>query len=395
MPWETKTVEKSREEFVTRALALEASKTKLCREYGISRPTGDKWIARYQRGESLRDQSRAPFHTPIKTKPEMEAKILSLRQRHPAMGATKIKRMLENNGEHEVPNRSTVNEILKRNGCITKEASKTATPYQRFVKSAPNDMWQTDFKGDFKMSNGKRCHPLTVLDDHSRYNLCLDAKDNERLAGVVESFTNIFYEYGMPKILLCDNGNPWGTSQTSGITRFDVWMMDLGILTIHITPHHPQTQGKDERFNGTLKKELLKYVEIKDYSDAQNHFNMFSNFYNNERPHFALELDVPAKHYKPSEIKFPDKIEHWEYPAGYESRTIKTTGYFTYGGEGYFVSEGLADKTLGIRPSSLPGCINLYYRQFRVARINLDERAVVSRRIYLTDGDPRLEPAQK
>jgi transposase InsO family protein len=261
-------VEKNRAEFVKRALAHEKSKSALCREYGISRPTGDKWIARGQSGDGFRDRSRAPFHTANKIQAETEAIIVAARKKEPAVGAAKIHRMLENKGYKELPCISTINAVLKRNNLITEEASQAATPIKRFEKEFPNIMWQADFKGNFAMGNGERCHPLSVIDDHSRFCLCADAKSNERREGVIESFQRIFQEYGLPHILLCDNGNPWGTSQSTGYTLFEVWLMEQGILTIHIRPRHPQTQGKTERFNRSYKDERRKFYVPFDLADA-------------------------------------------------------------------------------------------------------------------------------
>lgn len=268
VPWKERTVKMNREEFVRRALMREKSKMELCREYGISRPTGDKWIRRYEAGQGLDDRSRAPLHTPNKLNVEIEDLIIEARKKEPAIGAMKIHRMLSNKGNRELPCISTVNAVLKRNNLITPEASRAATHYKRFEKESPNIMWQADFKGHFAMGNGKRCHPLSVLDDHSRFCLCADAKPNERREGVEESFKRIFKEYGLPQILLCDNGNPWGTSQSAGYTLFELWLMELGILTIHIRPMHPQTQGKTERFNRSYKDERLKYFIPYDLPDA-------------------------------------------------------------------------------------------------------------------------------
>ncbi|MCL2645158.1 MAG: DDE-type integrase/transposase/recombinase [Betaproteobacteria bacterium] len=232
-----------REEFVERVLRGEASKTALCREYGISRRTGDKWIGRYQKGEPMSDRSRAPGSIANRTTAATEAAIVALRRKHPVLGAKKLKRMLENQGM-AAPAYSTINAILHRNGLIAKEASMAATPQKRFEKERPNEMWQADFKGHFAMLDGNRCHPLAILDDYSRYCLCIDAKENERYEGTKESFVRVFQRSGMPDTLLCDNGNPWGTAQSTGYTHFEVWLMDLGILTIHGRPRHPQTQGK-------------------------------------------------------------------------------------------------------------------------------------------------------
>ena len=159
--------------------------------------------------------------------------------------------------------------------------------------------------------------------------------------------------------------------------------MDLDILPIHGRPCHPQTQGKEERFHRTLKAEALKHTQIRDLLHAQEEFNRFRDCYNNLRPHNALELDVPAKHYKPSErrIDSAGAASDWEYPQGYVLRKVKSTGYITFGGQGFFLSEAFGELEVAIRESSLVGCVNVYYRNYKVARINVDERAFVSRKI--------------
>jgi transposase InsO family protein len=382
MPWKERTVIMSREEFVAEVKAGEKSKSQLCREYGVSRVTGDKWLKRHETGEGLGDRSKAPFHVVNKTPPEMEAKVIRVRDEHPAWGPRKIRQFLVNKGETGLPSKNTIGNILSRNGYISEAASKASTPYQRFEKESCNEMWQTDFKGHFAMKDGRRCHPLTVLDDHSRFCLCVDAKENERREGVQESFERLFDEYGLPDILLCDNGNPWGTSQTTGYTHFEVWLMDYGILPIHGRPLHPQTQGKDERFHRTMDVELLNWIEIEHLLHAQKCFDQFRHCYNNERPHEALSMGVPAQYYQAGQRKKPDQIRPWEYPSEYVLRNVKSTGYFSYGNQGYFLSEAFGDKTIALRESSLENCLNVYYRGFRVARINLEERVFLSKKIY-------------
>ena len=389
MPWKVETLDKTRKEFTQRVFVKDKSMAALCREYEISRPTGYKWLKRCQKGEALNDRSRRPLHTPNRINKETENLIIAARKKEPAIGAAKIKRMLANAGNTGLPCMSTVNAVLKRNNLITPEASRAATPCQRFEKPDPNIMWQTDFKGHYAMGNGQRCHPLSVIDDHSRFCLCADAKPNEQREGVVESFKRIFEEYGMPQILLCDNGNPWGTSQSAGYTLFELWLMELGILPIHIRPKHPQTQGKDERFNRSFKDERLRFYIPGDLPDADRQRVEYRNFYNHERPHFALDLDVPAQHYTPSEREYIEKPGDWEYGAEYELRTIKKSGFLTYKGQGYFLSEAFGGKMIAIKPSSKDGFMNLFYRQFRIGRIDLKERALISRRCYLIENDPR------
>ena len=389
MSWDERTVEQMREEFVRRVLAQEASKAALCREYGISRPTGDKWLERFLNGESMSDRSRAPRTVPGRIDPELEDEIVAFRKKHPAIGAVKLRKIMENQGHTNLPCAKTFNNIFHRHGLIEREASQAVTPHQRFEKSVPNEMWQADFKGHFAMKNGYRCHPLNILDDHSRFNLCIEALQGETFEDVKPVMERIFREYGLPFSFLCDNGNPWGTSQSLGYTRFEVWLMELGILTLHGRIRHPQTQGKEERFNGSLTKECLKYHQIRDLTDAQQIFDEYRTFYNDVRPHFSLNLDVPQMHYRPSDREMPDQIEPWEYGSEYKLCKVKETGYFNYKGQGYFLSEAFGGKQIAVRESHLPGQITLVFRQFKVGRIDLDARAYTQKRAYLLEGDPR------
>ena len=389
MPWKDKTVEETRMEFVKRVLANEKSKSALCREYGISRPTGDKWIARYKNNESLSDRSRRPFHTPNRIDVESEKRIVEARKKEPAIGAKKTRQMLINSGWDNPPAISTINAVFKRNNLIPEEASKAATPYMRFEKGEPNEMWQADFKGDFVMKNGIRCHPLSIIDDCSRFCINADAKDNQRLGGVKDSFIEAFREYGMPYSLLCDNGVPWGSSQSTSITKFEVWLMELGVLTIHIRPSHPQTQGKVERFNGSYKRERLNFYTPADLDDAQRRREEYRSFYNNIRPHESIGMEVPAKKYTRSKIEYYEKIMPWEYETGAIIRKVKNSGYLTYEGRGYFLSEGLGNKEVALFPTESDGILNIVFRQFRVAKLNLHTNTIISRRIYLLHDDPR------
>ena len=388
MPWENKGVSQMREEFVRRVQSGEKTKSALCREYGISRPTGDKWIKRYEGGEGLENQSRKPKRIQ-RTEGEIERRIIQYRQAHPAIGAAKIHRILSNEGVEGLPSVKTCNNILKRNGLISREASAAATPYKRFEKACANEMWQADYKGWVLMKNGQKCHPLNIIDDYSRFNLCCRAMRGETFEEIKPVMIGLFKEYGLPFSLLCDNGPPWGTSQSTGFTHFEVWMMELGILTMHGRALRPQTQGKEERFNGTLTRELLRYAELADIPDANQKFGEYREFYNNVRPHHALNMDTPAMRYTRSNREYTDKIATWEYPEDCELRKVKSNGYFQWNGQGYFLSEAFADKEIAVRPSKLPDCISLFFRQFRIGRINVEKRVYTFKRAYFIHDDPR------
>ncbi len=389
MPWGERTVNQMREEFVRRALSGEASKSALCREYGISRPTGDKWISRYTSGETMDDRSRRPVTSPGRTPQDKEELVVSYRRAHPAIGALKVHQILKNDGYTDLPSARTINNIFKRNGLVSVEASLASTPCRRFEKSAPNEMWQGDYKGHFGLKNGERCHPLNIIDDYSRFNLCCKACKSETLEEIRPVMISLFEEYGLPFSFLCDNGNPWGTVQSTGFSRFEVWMMEQGILVLHGRARHPQTQGKDESFNRSMTRELLKHAVIADWSSAERQFDEYREFYNSVRPHHALDMDTPSKRYSKSDREYQSKIRQWEYPEECSIRAVKQTGFFNYGGQGYFLSEAFGGKEIAVRQSHIPGCISVFFRQFRIGRINVEKRVYTFKRAYLIDGDPR------
>lgn len=380
MPWECKAVETTRKEFVAKAVLAEQTISELCREYGISRPTAYKWIERYKKGESLADQSHEPFCKPFKTAPEMEDVILDLRQQHPTWGPRKLGRYLCNKGVTGLPCASTIAAILKRSGCITEQASKAHTAYKRFVYSAPNELWQMDYKGHFGMLNGERCHPLTITDDHSRFNICTAAKDCERWDKTKTSIIRAFSEFGLPKSILCDNGKPWGDNK-NGYTNFDVWMMQLDILPIHGSPLHPQTQGKEERYHRTLKEDLLVRTPMRDLEHAQREFDLFRSCYNYERPHGALNLDVPAKHYRASPVILPASCKEPEYDTGKRLRRVNCKGYISINRHRYFLGDSFIGKYIDLYPKT-DECVVLCYGSFQIAEIDLSEKVFSSKKIY-------------
>jgi transposase InsO family protein len=373
-------------EFVAEVLAGEKNISQICREYEITRKTGYKWLERARAGERLSNKRRGPPVPGNKTAESTENLIVDARFAHPAWGARKLKKHLENQGFEGLPAQSTICEILKRNGLVSPEDSASHTPHVRFEKAYPNQMWQTDFKGDFGLLNEQRCHALTALDDHSRYALCLEAKDNQRFEGVHASFLRLFNEHGLPESILCDNGSPWGDNKSGSITQFDVWMMLLDILPIHIRPYRPQTQGKEERFHRTLKEEVLKRQAFADIPCVQKRFDQWRNEYNHERPHHALDLNTPGSRYRPSPRSLPKTLQYPEYDMGKNLRRVNYKGYIVVNRHRYYLTEALAGKLLEIKPLAGDD-IALCFGRFRVAVINLDERIYTSRRIYRDDAE--------
>lgn len=380
MSWKDKTVEQSRMEFVLEVISGERSMSELCRKYGISRPTGYKWLERYMRGENMDDRSHSPLTAAHRTKPEVEELILETRARHPTWGGHKIVVFLRGKGHEYLPAASTANAIIKRHGLISPEESEKHTPYKRFERERPNQLWQMDFKGHFAMLNGERCHPLTITDDCSRKLICLDAYNNEQWKSVENSLLRVFSEYGLPDAILSDNGRPWGDPHM-GYTQYEVWMMQLGVTPMHGRPLHPQTQGKDERFHRTLKEDVLMRTAITDISHAQRVFDDYRVEFNSERPHAALGYDVPDKHYRPSRRQLPEKWSEPEYADGCTLRKVNYKGYISINRRRYYLSESLIGKYIELE--YLPdNRVNLYYGNYLIGIIDLDGNVFVSKKIY-------------
>lgn len=213
----------------------------------------------------------------------------------------------------------------------------------------PNDMWQTDYKGHFPLQDGEECHPLNILDDHSRFCLCSEALGNETFESFQPVLLRLFRTYGLPRYFLSDNGNPWGNGQKQGYSTNDVWMMQLGILPIHSRLHHPQTQGKDESFNRSMTRELLKSSTFKDMQAAQAAFQNYRRFYNEKRPHYGIDLATPSSVYRTSPRAYPQEIAEWRYPEGYRIIHVNSSGHFKYHGHEYYLGEAFHGEFIGMR----------------------------------------------
>ena len=335
-----------RSEFVALARAPGANVSRLCRRFGISRKTGYKWLGR----EGLEDQSRRPAQSPRRTGDATEAKLLATRDEFPDWGARKLKRYLEDRGQAGLPAVSTITAILKRHGRISPEASEAAQHWQRFEHAQPNALWQMDFKGHVALTQG-RCHPLTVLDDHSRFNLVLHACRGETLQDVQGPLEQAFRRYGLPDRISCDNGPPWGTMHREDrLTRLGVWLIRLGIRLTHARPKHPQTNGKDERFHRTLKAGLLSRRTLSDQDEAQRAFDHYRAIYNEQRPHQALDLAVPASRYRVSPRPFPETLPPIEYDSSLVLRKVDSDGFISFQRRCIRISEALKGQTVALQP---------------------------------------------
>ncbi len=378
MPWESKTVEKLREEFV-----IEAGKTNnfsmLCREFGITRKTGYKWIERAKITDNLSDRSHARKNICNKTDPETEELILSVRADNPGWGGKTIRQVLVNQGYEPLPCVKTFNNILKRNGCISEEESLKHKPFVKFEKEQCNEMWQTDFKGEFLTKDNKYCFPLDIIDDHSRFLIKIKPFTSTANA-VIPCFKEAFYEYGLPKSILSDNGAQFAGFR-QGYTQFEKWLMDHDVLPIHGRIKHPQTQGKIERFHRTMKQELLKHNVFTDINTADEAMQSWRLKYNNIRPHEALNMKCPAEVYTPSDRTYTDKIDKYEYGGQYHVIKVNSWGYVRFDKWQVYLSETMIDEYIEFRPNPLGDSFIACYRNFKIAEFSTENGKLLNRKI--------------
>ncbi len=371
MPWkEIKTVD-LRKEFIELAASGAVSFSELCRRFSISRKTGYKWLNRYrEKGlPGLEDQSKEPSNQPRRTPDKTEALILACRDRYPDWGGRKLRRVLLNESHRELPSPSTITEILRRHDRLN-EVEKQQTTFIRFEHFFPNDLWQMDFKGHFAVGGG-RCHPLTVLDDHSRFSLCLQACTNEQGITVKNALIHTFRRYGLPRRMTMDNGSPWGGGGTSRFSQLSVWLIEQGITVGYSRPYHPQTQGKDERFHRTLAIEVIGRREFDSIPRCQVAFDRWQVTYNTIRPHESLGMETPASRYQISQRSYQEKLRAYEYGEIDQVRHVSSDQSVSFQGYVIQVGQPFMGKQIALRPTSTDGHYTLHFCHQQIGNVDL------------------------
>ena len=314
MPLREVCVEEQREAMVLEALAGRRTKEEIAQRFEVTRKTVYKWMERYQaRGrEGLSDLCRAPHHRARAISERVAAEIVRLRLEHPLEGPLKLQAKLEQlHPQWEIPAPSTIGEVLKRQGLVKSRERHRRWPHPFAELTAarePNEVWATDFKGWFRTRDGQRCDPLTLTDLYARYLLRCQHVGAQDIESSTPIFEAAFKEYGLPKVIRSDNGTPFASSGIGGLTRMSVSWIKAGIKLERIRPGHPEHNGCHERMHRTLK-EHTSVPPAASVAEQQQRFDRFRDYFNNERPHQALDQTPPAQHYRPSPRSWPARLE--------------------------------------------------------------------------------------
>jgi transposase InsO family protein len=353
--------------------------TELCLRYGISRITGYKWLDRFRQSgvSGLHDRSRAPRSCPHQTPDELIEWILDENSRY-GWGARKIlKRLQKRFPNRALPARSTVFDILERHDRVRSRRARRRWKHPGaapFNTTAPNQIWTVDFKGQFLTRDGLYCYPLTVVDHFSRYLLCCEALPDVRTQGVYRQFLQLFREHGLPDAIRSDNGSPFASTGIHGLTRLNVWWLQLGITHQRITPGNPQQNGAHERMHRTLRARAIK-PPAANLCLQQRLFNSFRRTYNDIRPHEALDDETPASRWKPSARPYPERLSPPQYPGHVEVRRVSNAGTFRLHSKQQFLSQALNGHFIGLEQVA-DGLWNILFYQTLLGRFDEEKKTI-------------------
>jgi transposase InsO family protein len=372
-------VREQRVQFVVAAWRREKSFSALCAEFNISRPTGQLWLQRYREHgiAGIAERSRAPQHRPTQTAAALEAAVVQMRQRYPDWGARKLQVMLARRGV--ALTRSTIHRILLRHGLV-REQDRHATAVRRFERSQANELWQMDFKGPLR--RGDATGPLSVMDDHSRYVIALQAMETQRGEAVREQLEGAFAECGLPQAMLMDHGTPWWSMRSGGgVTALSLWLMRHGIQLHWSGIRHPQTQGKVERFHGELQRAVDRRIGGDELT--QGWLDEYRWEHNQVRPHEALGMATPASCWQPSERRYDPQPMVWQYEAGAWVLKVDCQGKLDVGGRKWKINLALRGERVQL--VRIEERVQVYYCRTLIRELDFaSQRSTIVDR-WLTD----------
>jgi transposase InsO family protein len=379
MPWKEYSVMEERMRFVVRLLDGEPM-SEMCREFGISRKTGYKIFDRYRQNglEALNDRSRRPVRYANQLPETVEHLIVRAKEDKPHWGARKIRELLVRRlaGDIRVPARSTIHAVLDRHGLVKRmgRPRRKATGTALSAGAYPNDLWCADFKGEFKLGNGRYCYPLTVTDHASRFLLLCEALESVREAPAISAFLQLFQERGLPAAIRSDNGVPFASPNgLYNLSKMAVWWLRLGIEIERIKPGHPQQNGRHERMHLTLKQEATRPAGA-NFLQQQDRFDAFVREFNDERPHQALGMKMPAEAYTPS-LRPYHGIPELDYPLHDRDVIVTCCGRICMHRKKINVSTVLAGQRLGIKEVD-EGIWLVSFMHYDLGYIDLEQRTL-------------------
>jgi len=365
--------------FVARLLDNE-SMSEVCREFGISRKTGYKIFSRYKDHgvEALTDRSRRPVRYANQLPSQIESLVVTLKQEKPHWGARKIRELLVRrlDGDIRIPAKSTIHAVLHRHGLVKGIGRPRHRAQGTSLSSgiAPNDLWCADFKGEFKLGNGHYCYPLTVTDHASRYVLLCEALDSVRENMAITAFEQLFLERGLPAAIRSDNGVPFASANSLfNLSKLSVWWLRLGINIERIKPGHPQQNGRHERMHLTLKKEATRPPGANSLQQ-QAKFDAFVSEFNNERPHEALAMRMPAEAYTPSARPYAG-LPELSYPLHDKDVLVTACGRICMHRKRVNISTVLAGQRVGIKEVD-DGIWIVSFMQYDLGYIDLEQKTL-------------------
>jgi putative transposase len=376
MPWKETSPMIERLQFIHDSQSGLYVMSELCERYGISRKTGYKWLERFEEDgkRGLGDRSRAPKHCPHRIDEPVAKAICDARLAHPTWGPRKLLSWLgERHPRMPLPAISTAGDLLQREGLVKKRVRRRRHLHPGVLPASalqPNDLWTSDFKGQFRTGNGVYCYPLTVADLHSRMLLGCDALLSTKGRDAIPCFKRLFQDNGLPAAIRTDNGVPFASNGLHGLSRLNVWWMRLGIVHQRIHPASPQENGAHERMHRTLKREATRPAAA-NCRRQQLVFDDFRRRYNQERPHESLGDRTPASTYHPSPRPFPGRLPTIEYPGHFQVRFVCNAGTFRFKNKLIFIANALKQNHIGLDEVD-DGIWSIYFSTTLLAR--MDER---------------------
>lgn len=341
-------------EFVEKASSEGANVSALCREFGISRQTGHKWLRRFQEVgyDGLEERSRRPKSAPLATAEELVAAIVALRESHPRWGARKLVHLLRKEFGEATPSERTVVRVLKRFGRVRQRRVRRGLSIVEQAPSvaatAPNEVWTIDFKGWWRAADGQRCEPLTVRDAHSRFVLATSLLEHTTEENVKAALLRLFSRHGMPSAIQCDNGSPFiSTRARAGLTRLSAWWISLGIRVVRSRVGCPQDNGAHERMHADMAADLQRFP-AHSRAAQQRACDRWRQEFNHVRPHEALGGKTPADVYRSSPTKVKPRVA--VYPAAWLARRVAKSGHINVHDQVLFVSVAVAAQTVALEP---------------------------------------------